>query len=43
MLLLDAVLAVETLDAAGGINQALLPGVKRMALRTNFNVNLFQR
>ena len=40
--LLDAVLAVEPLDAARGIDEALGAGIKRMALRANLDVKLFQ-
>jgi hypothetical protein len=37
-MLLYAVLAVEALDASGGIDQSLLAGVKRVALRANLDV-----
>ena len=40
--LLDAVLAVETLDATRGIDEALGAGVKRMAFRANLDMKLFQ-
>ncbi len=40
--LLDAVLAVEPLDAAGGIDEALGTGVKGMAFRANLDMKLFQ-
>ncbi len=40
--LLDAVLAVEPLDAARGIDEALGAGIKRMAFRANLDVKLFQ-
>jgi hypothetical protein len=42
-MLLDAVLALESLDAAGRIDQALLAGIERMAVRTDFDMKLFQR
>ena len=40
--LLDAVLAVESLDATRGIDEALGAGVKGMAFRANLDVKLFQ-
>src|SRR5260370_32508411 len=40
--LLDAVLAVEPLNAARGIDEALGAGVKGMAFRANLDVQLFQ-
>ena len=40
--LLDAVFAVEPLDAACGIDEALGAGVKGMAFRANLDVKLFQ-
>ena len=40
--LLDAVLAVEPFDAAGGIDEALGAGVKGMAFRANLDMKLFQ-
>ena len=39
-MLFNAVLALEALDTARCIDQALLPGVKRMTVRADFNVNL---
>ena len=41
--LLDSVFAVEPLNAARGIDQALRAGVKGMALRANLDVHLFGR
>src|SRR5271156_333407 len=41
--LLDAVLAIEPLDAPRGIDQALRASVKRMALRADLDVKLFDR
>ena len=41
--LLDAVLAIEPLDASRGIDQALCASVKRMALRADLDVKLFER
>ena len=38
--LLDAVLAVEALDSAGGIDQSLLAGIKRMAVRAHLDMKL---
>lgn len=38
--LLDAVLAVESLDSSGSIDQPLLAGVKRMAIRAHFDMHL---
>ena len=38
--LLDAVLAIEALDAAGGIDQALRASIKGMALRADLDVEL---
>src|SRR5713226_6127911 len=40
---LDAVLAIEALDAACGIDQPLRASIKRMALRANLDVQLFGR
>ena len=40
--LLDTVLAVEPLNAAGGIDEALGAGVKGMAFRANLDVKLLQ-
>jgi hypothetical protein len=40
--LLDAVLAVEPLHAARGIDEALGAGIKRMAFRANLDVKLLQ-
>jgi hypothetical protein len=39
---LQAVLAFETFDAPGGIDQALLPGIEGMAVRAYFNANFRQ-
>ncbi len=41
--LLDAVLAIEPLDASRCIDQALRASVKRMALRADLDVKLFER
>src|SRR6202451_4707193 len=41
--LLDAVLAIEPLDAPRGIDQALCASVKGMALRADLDVKLFER
>src|SRR5258708_25368984 len=41
--LLDAVLAIEPLDAPCGIDQALCASVKGMALRADLDVKLFER
>src|SRR5208282_5896444 len=41
--LLDAVLAIEPLDAPRCIDQALRASVKRMALRADLDVKLFDR
>ena len=38
VVLLQAVFALEALDSAGGVDQALLTGVKRMTLRAYFDV-----
>src|SRR5258706_6290339 len=38
--LLDAVLAIEALDASRSIDQPLLAGIKRMAVRAHFDVHL---
>src|SRR5208282_4254437 len=40
---LQAVLAIEAFHPPGGINQALLPGIKWMALGTDFNVHRGKR
>ena len=40
--LLDTVFTVEAIDAAGRINQALLAGVVRMAVRAYFDLNFAQ-
>jgi len=40
--LLDAVLAVEPLNTARGIDEALCAGVKGMAFRANLDMKLFQ-
>src|SRR6056297_2416658 len=39
--LLDAVFAFKPLNTSGGVNQLLLTGKKRMALRANFNLDIF--
>ena len=41
--LLDAVFAIEPLDAPRGIDQALCASIKGMALRANLDVKLFER
>src|SRR5260370_39195887 len=41
--LLDAVLAIEPLDATRGIDQALCASIKRMALRADLYVKLLER
>jgi hypothetical protein len=41
--LLDAVLSIEALDPSRGIDQALLPSVKRMAIRADFDVQFVYR
>src|ERR1700730_8983721 len=41
--LLDAVLAIEPLDASRCIDQTLRASVKRMALRADLDVKLFER
>src|SRR5260221_3925545 len=41
--LLDAVLAIEPLDAPRGIDQTLCASVKGMALRADLDVKLFER
>jgi hypothetical protein len=40
--LFHAVFALKAFDASGGIDQALLSGVERMAIRAHFNVNFRQ-
>jgi hypothetical protein len=42
-MLLHSVLALEALDPARGIDQAMLAGVEGMALGAHFNVYLRQR
>jgi hypothetical protein len=41
--LLDAVLAIEPLDAPSGIDQALCASIKRMALRADLDLKLLER
>lgn len=38
-LLFEAVFSIETLNASGSINQALLPGIERMTIRADFDLN----
>src|ERR1700733_1547175 len=40
---LEAVLTIEALDPAGGIDQPLLAGIKRMAVRAHLDVKLAHR
>ena len=42
-MLLHAVLALEAFDPARRIDQALLPGKERMALRADFDMDLRER
>ena len=39
-MLLQSVLALEALDASGCVDQALLTGIERMAVRADFNMHL---
>ena len=41
LLVLPAVFLLESLDAARGVNQLLFAGEERMAVRADFNVNVF--
>lgn len=43
MLLLNAVLAIETLHATGRIDQALRASIKGMALGANFDADIGRR
>jgi hypothetical protein len=42
-MLFEAVFSLETLDPTGSVDQSLLTGIKRMAPRANFDMNLRQR